>query len=167
MFILINYICSKLFPKCGKCHFKDTKILKIERGQPHAPRPTKMLSGPKNGKTWVGDFWLYFLPELLPITIKYLYIKYLGTGHYLWQGWGPKRKYNAAGKNHYPTFFETKFPATPPVECWTFFLPHPNLFCCNVKRPDIKYVIWNSLVVCMRITHQGPKLPLMSKIICY
>jgi hypothetical protein len=65
----------------------------------------------------------------------------LGTGHYLWQGWGPKRKYNAAGKNHYPTFFETKFPATPPVECWKIFLPHPNLFCCNVKRPDIKYVI--------------------------
>ena len=45
------------------------------------------------------------------------------------------------GKNHYPTFFETTFPATPPVECWKTFLPHPNLFCCNVKRPDIKYVI--------------------------
>jgi hypothetical protein len=65
----------------------------------------------------------------------------LGTGHYLWQGWGPKRKYNEAGKNHYPTFFETKFLATPPVECQKIFLPHPNLFCCNVKGPDIKYVM--------------------------
>jgi hypothetical protein len=56
-------------------------------------------------------------------------------------GVGPKRKYNAAGKNHHPTFFETKFLATSPVECWKKFLPHPNLFCCNVKVPDIKYVM--------------------------
>ena len=25
----------------AKCHFKDTKILKIERGETDAPRPTK------------------------------------------------------------------------------------------------------------------------------
>jgi hypothetical protein len=67
--------------------------------------------------------------------------KVLGTDHYLWQGWGPKRKYNAAGKNHHPTFFETKFLATPPLECWKKILPHPNLFCCNVKGPDLKYVM--------------------------
>jgi hypothetical protein len=40
-------------------------------------------------------------------------------------------------------------------------LPHPNLFCCNVKVPDIKYVMKQ-----FSFGHQGPKLPFMSKIIC-
>ena len=39
--MFITTFAQNSLPKCGKCHFKDTKILKIERGQPHAPRPTK------------------------------------------------------------------------------------------------------------------------------
>ena len=33
----------------------------------------------------------------------------LGTGHYLWQGWVPKRKYNAAGKIITPPFSKQNF----------------------------------------------------------
>jgi hypothetical protein len=36
-------------------------------------------------------------------------IQILGTGHYLWQGWGPKRKYNAAGKIITPPFSKQNF----------------------------------------------------------
>ena len=40
----------------------------------------------------------------------------LGTGHYLWPGLGPKRKYFRAKKNPNPTFFKTKNYSTQPLE---------------------------------------------------
>jgi hypothetical protein len=53
-------------------------------------------------------------------------------------GVGPKRKYNAAGKN--PPL-RNKISSYLTGGMLEKFLPHPNLFCCNVKVPDIKYVM--------------------------